>query len=252
MVRLRYMNSDISGFDELVEQGFDLKSPFRSTLLHLAYWAEPEPRLAEFIAAINAPEPADPLLTFEYRVPVESGRGNPSHTDLMISSENVAVAVEAKYTEPEYDLVSTWLSASPTPNKMSVLEGWLGRISEATGRNLTIETVQDCTYQLIHRTASVCSVDAGTRAVVYHCFGDSDSQGTIYREMLLRLSNAIQAPDRLKFVLYTTPFVSTESYLALQAQWRDKGVRDLSAENRLLLKERQVATFGTPVVTPIA
>lgn len=112
-------------------------------------------------------------LSFEYHVPAQAGKGKASLTDLMISTGDDAIAIEAKYTEPHYESVSTWLSAermrdetadvTGTSNRERVLHGWLSAINECVGGTLlTQANVGDCTYQLIHRTASVCAISAET------------------------------------------------------------------------------------------
>jgi hypothetical protein len=62
-------------------------------------------------------------MSFEYQVPPNRGRGKASHSDLMIGWDRAAAAIEAKWTEPEYELVSEWLGAKPTRNRKEVLSG---------------------------------------------------------------------------------------------------------------------------------
>jgi hypothetical protein len=69
------------------------------------------------------------LLHFEFTVEPLRGRGTPSYTDLMVQSESLCLAIEAKWTEPIYNSVSSWLHGkvkSASPDEMVRL---LGRCS---------------------------------------------------------------------------------------------------------------------------
>jgi hypothetical protein len=129
------------------------------------------------------------------------------------------VATEAKYTERAYPTVGEWLGPQPTPNNVLVLEGWLNAINSVVGPVLDIGNIQDISYQMIHRTASVCLQQAEQRAVVYHCFDPSAEQAAYYSSQLRALSGLIAAPARLPFHLLLTDLKKTPGYTALQANW---------------------------------
>jgi hypothetical protein len=251
MASLTYKLTSVPDYDSLVEQPFDLKSPFRSTVPHLAYWSNPDERLAELEKLLGLSLGGDPVLAFEHTVPPAKGQGNASHTDLMIVSSQTAVGMEAKYTEGEYDLVSAWLGEPPSENKRLVLEGWLDLIARATGPQLRVEQVKDCTYQFIHRTASVCSVGAERWAVVYHGFDLTEDRRRYYLAQLTRLAGLIAAPDKLRFFLLTNTMTKSPAYADLQAKWRANEGRDFAQDIRRLLGQRNVAAFHDPVVTTI-
>ncbi len=246
---IKYNRKQLSGFETLVNQPFDLKSPCRSTVPLLAYWSDVDARLAEFGNAINFPISQHAVLTFEYTVPPQQGIGKASHTDLMISLRSSAIATEAKYTEPEYDAVSKWLGTAATDNKRLVLEGWLGLINNAAGCHLTVENVQNFTYQLIHRTASACKAAADHRAVVYLYFDPVGPLRQHYYDQLRSVASLINAQQKISFFLYMTTLSKTREYAQLQADWLRRTPRpDLSAPVRKLLRERKLATFSDPVV----
>lgn len=251
MASLKYKLESVLDFDTLIEQPFDLKSPFRSTVPHLAYWSNPDEQLGEFGNMLGLPIQSGTVLAFEYTVPPAKGQGKASHTDLMIVSSQVAMGTEAKYTEPDYDLVSTWLGEPSSENKKLVLEGWLMLIAGATGCQLTVEQVMNCTYQLVHRTASVCSVRAEKRAVVYHCFDLEADRRRYYMEQLTKLAGLLGAPDNLAFFMLTNTMAKSQAYLDLQMKWRANEGRDFSQDIRKLLKQRNLTTFNDPVVTPV-
>jgi hypothetical protein len=169
---------------------------------------------------------------FEYTVAVAAGDGRDSQTDLMLHSPSKAVAIEGKYTEPRYNTVSEWLGAAPSDNRTKVLDGWLRVINGATGAILQIPDVLGCTYQLIHRTASVCELpNKDSRAVVYQCFDASDAQCEYYLYQLSCLSALINKPEHLTFHLVCVGLEKTQEYVDLQTAW-DAGQRNLSSEVR--------------------
>jgi hypothetical protein len=247
MSTLCYKTFTVSDFDVLVAQPFDLKSPFRSTVPLLAYWSNPTGRLSDLTETIGFSVSQDATLTFEYTVLPTKGQGKASHTDLMIRAPSLAVAVEAKYTEPDYDLVSSWLSDHPSSNRKLVLGSWLDMINSAIGCNLSIQQVNGITYQLIHRTASVCSIHATERAIIYHCFDLGD--GHRYESQLRELACLIAAPEMLWFFLFATMISKSQPYLQMQKDWKANLSRDFSVPVRKLLTDRNMATFGQPVVT---
>jgi hypothetical protein len=251
MASLTYKLTSVPDYDSLIEQLFDLKSPFRSTTAHLAYWSNPDERLTEVEKLLGLPHLAEPVLAFEYTVQPAKGQGYASHTDLMIVSSQTAVGMEAKYTEGKYDVVSAWLGEPPSDNKRLVLEGWLDLIARATGRQLTVEQVKDCTYQLLHRTASVCSVGAERWVVVYHGFDLTEDRNRYYLAQLTRLACLVAIPEKFQFFLLTNTMAKSPAYSELQAKWRANEGRDFAQDIRRLLRQRNVATFTDPVVTTI-
>lgn len=185
---------------------------------------------------------------FEYEVPVQRGRGKSSFTDLMIFTDDVAVAIEAKFTEPRYESVATWLGGTPTTNRLDVLEGWLCAIEAAAETSIPRDAVMDLPYQLIHRTASFCCVDRRKRLVVYQVFGDSPPD--YYAGDLRRFAAAIAAPDRMAFVVLGCACQSTDKYARLESRW-DAGERDLGNDVSEALLAGALLEFGRPVAIPI-
>jgi hypothetical protein len=249
MATIWYMTNQVTGFAALVDERFNLKSPSRSTVPLLAYWSTLDGRLAEFCDALELTVPSDPSLIFEYTVVPSRGKGKASHTDLMILSSALAVAVEAKFTEPRYPTVAKWLGTPPVQNRKRVLEGWLDTINRATGGQLMPEQVRTVTYQLIHRTASACTPPAENRVVVYHCFDLVDEYRSYYSEQLARLANLIAKHELLAFYLCESSLSKTAAYAELQVRWRANTSRNFADAVRQLLKTQSIATFSTPVVS---
>jgi hypothetical protein len=109
----------------------------------------------------------------------------------MILGDDVAVAIEAKFTEPRYESVETWLAAARNTNRGEVLDGWIRAIEAGTETAVDREVVRELPYQLIHRTASLCCVSRRKRVVVYQVFGHSP--GPYYTDDLRRLASAMTA-----------------------------------------------------------
>jgi hypothetical protein len=249
-IRRTVHGREVYSFQELVKGiGPDaVASPRRSTVPLVDYWRDPELRLRHLWNQLQVRQPGDTDMHFEHDVPVQRGRGKPSYTDLMIFADDVAVAIEAKFTEPRYESVATWLGGAPTTNRVDVLEGWLCAIEAAAEASIQRDAVRELPYQLIHRTASVCCVGRRRRLVVYQVFGDSPA--AYYAEDLGRFAAAIAAPERISFVVLGCPCRSTATYARLEGRW-DAGERDLGDDVLAAMLAGPLLEFGQPVLIPI-
>ena len=243
--------NEVHSFEELVGRiGPDaVASPRRSTVPLVDYWRVPEQRLRDFWEQLRVRQPGDTDMHFEHEVPVQRGRGKSSFTDLMIFADDIAVAIEAKFTEPRYESVAAWLGEVPTTNRVDVLEGWLCAIEAATEASIQRDAVRDIPYQLIHRTASVCCVGRPKRLVVYQVFGDSPAD--YYAEDLGRFAAAIAAPERISFVVLGCAFRSTDTYARLERRW-DAGQRGLGEDVLAAMLAGPLLEFGQPVAIPVS
>ena len=181
-----------------------LNSEKTSSLPLVQFWKWVNKSLPEnikkFASRCNIPEEemTNSKLYFEYPVSVQPtedgvGRGKASMTDLMILTNNYAIAVEAKWTECKNlnygDKCDTWLKNGKQDydaNRIKVLNGWLSCINshcsaKLSSAKLTIDSVKDTPYQLIHRISSACvaaksenGIHAKTPLVVYHLFHDAE------------------------------------------------------------------------------
>jgi hypothetical protein len=228
----------------------DLASPSRSTVPLLAYWRTLGDALADFATLLHVDLQAPVHLAFEYTVPVQRGRGTASQTDLMLLTKQQAIAIEAKYTEPEYPTVESWLGPQATDNRQTVLTGWLDLIGRATGVFLNAAEVRACTYQLIHRTASACSVVADTRSVVYHCFDLPAGMAQYYHYQLAQLKRLLNNPKDLTFYLIVTRLKKSQQYTQIEDSWQ-AGKPDLSAQVRQRLLSDTLLDFEIPIVARI-
>jgi hypothetical protein len=94
----------------------------------------------------------------EFTVKPRYGRGTASHTDVMLLDGGASHAIEAKWTEPRYDTVATWLSrGGSNKNRRDVVSGWLSLFREHTDRVPEVDEVGLVVYQLLHRAAGACA-----------------------------------------------------------------------------------------------
>ena len=235
----------IYGFEDLVASysTSEFDSPRRSTVLLLDYWRSFDSATESFEEMFGVDFSKQGRLHFEYSVPVQAGRGKASLTDLMLIGNAKAFAIEAKFREGAYKLVSKWLSQSNRQNREEVLGGWLNLIQTRTGVSLALDDISFFPYQFIHRTASVCSVPATSRHIVYQLF-EPDKED-YYSEHLQALANLLGKGSTLSFVLMICPFVPLEHYQELLDLW-DEGARKLSSQVITALKSTRLARFAEP------
>jgi hypothetical protein len=245
VVSMRYGDKVVTDFEQLVKllPPDAVASPLRSTVPLVDFWRTPESRLAQLSAAIGVTLLPPIALSFEYPVPVTRGRGKPSFTDLMIVASSAVVAIEAKFTEPPYETVGTWLRDPPQVNRSEVLEGWLDLIRGASGTSLRTADVMDLPYQLIHRTASVCSVSRPVRAVVYQVFGEGPFD--YYVNSLSDLWRRFGRMAAIGFHVLGCPFSSLQTHEDLVKRWK-QGDRHLGEAVRDALLTGSLFSFGEP------
>ncbi len=230
---LKYGETNVSDFDALLEHypPNQFNSLRRSTVPLLAYW-KGEERCLDFLRQLDIQFPGELTLSFEYEVPVQAGKGAPSCTDLMILGDNVVVAIEAKYTEPDYETVRQWLRKAQADTRRAVLQGWLALINQATGSQLGYSDVLDIAYQAVHRTASACFPMAGeagvSRFMVYQVFSDSEERAIkIVRD--LAILRKMIPPDNLRFACMEVRLERKPAFLALEERWikgKERFLRD--------------------------
>lgn len=76
---------------------------------------------------------------FEYTVEPPRGKGEASHTDLMLIQGDRVCAVEARWTEPRYPTVADWRKKGGD-TRDDVLRGWLSLFSRPTAGRTTGRT----------------------------------------------------------------------------------------------------------------
>jgi hypothetical protein len=261
---IRLSGRDVRSFDDLIRYlpADVFASPRRSTIPLLEYWRTSCNRLDGFWHRIDCPPAAVSELHFEYEVPVRAGHGKPSYTDLMILSDEIAVGIEAKFTEPAYDSVAKWLMRKPADNgrdsqlkneeriknRSEVLNGWLNAIQEVTSRCITPEAISGLPYQLIHRTASVCCVERPRRYLLYQVF--SNDRPGYYDDLLHRWARILGNSYELGLWVFWCRLRKSERYQHLEVRW-ETGERDLGEEVRSELLTGSLLEFFEPISTRI-
>jgi hypothetical protein len=224
----------------------EFESPARSTVPSIAYWSAPDDRITELAAAFQVPAPKDCVMEFEYKTPPPKGQGKDSHTDLMISWHDVAVGIEAKYTEPHYEMVAEWIGqGKDASNRHAVLQGWLGLITQRTGEHVLPSAIPSLTYQMIHRLASVCSRPEPHRFVLYQVFNPDVAKKDYYRTELDKLRAAIGRSDNVRIFLSWVTFTPSPDYQHLLARW-EKHKRPCRYDVISGLVSRSLMTFQKP------
>lgn len=203
----------------------------RSTIPLLSWWQDVADNW-KTLAPLGLGAYADGDLCLEYPVP-SLGRAKASFTDAMFIAPSASAAFEAKSTEPRYETVAEWL-AKGGDNRQRVLQHWLDFIQPWAGE-IDQERVSQCVYQMVHRTASVCSLAQGkTRHVVYQYFAIEGAPPSRfdYRQDLADLAQALSAGEHLRFWLLTVPTKRTERWEVVTQQV--KNAEDMSERAELV------------------
>lgn len=194
----------------------EFESPTRSTVPLLSWLNQEQPMVSSLSLELGMP--TDPNLCLEYQVKPPKGRGTASHTDLMVISGESSLAVEAKWTEPRYERVSTWLKNKGT-NGQIVLTGWLGLLQKHTQFTLNLADFSDAIYQMVHRAASACAVGSDPR-MAYLVFKSSSAPRTVNSEQtqsdLLYLFKLFGCPSAFPFFLVEIPLSPTAAFEAIE------------------------------------
>lgn len=232
----RHSGKQVGTFGQLINRysSEEFDSPTRSTVPSLAFWLDTDNRVRDLCKKISTNTPESCIMEFEYQVPTEQGKGKPSHTDLMISWDDTCVGIEAKYTEPPYETVNKWLiEGKDRQNREAVLSGWCNMISRVTEKGMSILSVGDVTYQMIHRIASTCSRYESQKNVIYQVFSPSAETLNYYHTHLNRIRAIMGPTQSLKLFLWVIDIVPSDKYAQMINEWQ---------RNRLL--KYQVEVIG--------
>lgn len=224
----------------------DLATPTRSTVPLLAYWRDHDLRARELLAGVGSSPAAgaSAQLCFEY--PTKSLRGRrASMTDLLVLADAVAVAVEAKWTEPRYDTVAKWLPTTKTG--ADVLRHWLDLI-EPYAEVTASDAVSDCVYQMIHRTASACAQGREQAHVVYQVFQSPEAKYDPTSD-LARLKAVLRPSERLRFWVHRVEVRPTAAHAALLADEGGEPAERAQRTRAALLADEPLFDFnaGLPI-----
>lgn len=162
----------------------EFKSPTRSTIPMLSMLIHSRKTFDDIIKVLGMP--SDSNLFLEYTVAPPQGRGKPSHTDAMLISGEHALAIEAKWTEPMYESVGTWINKGENlQNRIDVLNGWLGLLRQPEQMAPLNEDCTSLIYQMVHRAASVAATSNNPK-LAYFCFSPSPDKQTASSEVVFQ------------------------------------------------------------------
>jgi hypothetical protein len=236
----------LGSVDEVLEKFAkkEFQSPYRSTVALLS-WLKHEPEsVLTLLRELGSKDSVE--LFIEYKVPPQNGRGNASHTDLMVLSGDVAIAIEAKWTEPRYKTVKKWLEeGSSLENRNAVLGGWLKQLGIEKS-----EDANDLIYQMVHRAASACIAgkqNTQKAVVVYLLFISSDDtssekQLSDIRNDLQFLKKLVDPEVGLSFFLAAVPIRELEPFERIKPH--KKGTEETGVEVKKSLQEQRLFDFG--------
>lgn len=216
------------GYEELLGRYStkEFYSPKRSTVPFLEFWRDPDQRVREFFTF----KLHDSIyLDFEHKVPVQCGKGKPSCTDLMLTSGDVSIAIEAKFTEPRYEDVAHWLYKSESANRRKVLDGWFELLRECSTDDFNESKFTGLPYQMIHRAASACYLKVENRWLAYQVFDLSKKKRDMYLNDLELLATALGDKRQLRICLIECSVQRTNRQKKLELKW-NSGERNLSEQ----------------------
>jgi hypothetical protein len=145
---------------------------------------------------------------FEYPVDSISG-GKPSFTDVMLISSDKVVAVESKWTES----TSVYCKKHPTSRRIELMTHWLDMIKPFTKNSLSVIDLDNIEYQLLHRTASACSLNKANTNIVYQLFYEGNLKLAFHNE-ILKLKKLL-SPTSINFHIDAVEIVTNTFYTTL-------------------------------------
>jgi hypothetical protein len=246
---LRYGSEPARDFDELISlvPDSEITSPVCSTVVNLGYWKKMTDRLFEIVTRLGFKQERGFSATFEYLLSPQRGKGNPSHTDLMLMAPATRIAIEAKFTESRYETVAKWLGKGNAGNRQLVLSGWT-RLLEIESS----ESILHLPYQLIHRAASSCAGKETYRAMVYLQFVDDQQKSAKLASVIddMKSMRRLVSSQKLNFLsVIMIPVSLTDACHSLQRRWTNPHERiELPDEIREAIRSNNLYVYGEPRV----
>lgn len=239
----------VCSFDRYPAKEFVKATRSTVPLLSWLFWESRS--VATVLESLNRPN--NPELHLEYKVRHRHGRGRSSYTDVMVIDGEAATAIEAKWTEPEYDTVGKWLKrGSNATNRKAVLKGWLEMIQPHSLMTLTPKVVSECTNQMIHRAASACSAGESPQ-LAYLVFtpslGSENSAAPKARKKLELLWGVLGQPAAFPFYLIEVPMTPTDAFHRVQQL--PQGPRRTTAIKAGIVTDTPLFAFSAPQIVRI-
>ena len=197
----------------------EFRSPMRSTVPMLSWLKHESSTVCKVLQDLGIS--GDAGLHLEYQVKPGNGKGQASHTDLMVISDEASLAIEAKWTEPHYATVDDWLKErEDQTNRRKVLKGWLALLQKHAGRDLRRKDFSDAVYQTVHRAASACGVPGHFPKMAYLMFQPSTRLNSATPKMIAEdmelLWGLLGCPDSFPFYLIEVQLDPTPAFQKLE------------------------------------
>lgn len=229
------------------------KSPFRSTVPLIALVKDDWSAFQRMLGFLNLPINAN--IHFEYQVSSPKGSGTPSHTDAMILSESLAVAVEAKWTEPRYPTVEQRLKRKRKPEEedpREFVDGWLDLLRPYSEKPLLLADFSKAVYQTVHRAASACSTSRAPSLLYLHFIQDPPNRRKTSDHYYTDLSDVhrlLGNPSSFAFHLAQIPIKPTPAFEKIQHL--KKGLAETDFIVRAALLSDKLFDFGEPRIQTV-
>jgi hypothetical protein len=252
----------VDSFDALLSM-FDGKafaSPFRSTVPLVALVKDAWRLLETVLDGCGVG--GDLSVHFEDKVASRKGRGNPSQTDAMVLTDRVAVALEAKWTEPRYETVAVRLRREPMrPSEVAIstaewrkqqeehLDGWLELIRPHAAKRLCLADASEAVYQMVHRAASACCTSGLPKLIYLHFAPEPTGNAAStaqYRRDLTSLHSLLGSPTGFPFYLVELPLQPTAAFERIKDL--KKGLSSTQQTVRSALLTSKLFEFGHPTI----
>lgn len=252
-MHLHYDRHPVASIDNVLSYygAKEFKSPTRSTVPLLS-WLKHEPSSVRSLLN-ELGMPADCTLHLEYTVNPPEGKGQASHTDLMILAGARSLAIEAKWTEPRYETVSDWLNKGESPNnRLTVLTGWLNLLQTHSSNYLVPADFSNAVYQMVHRAASACASGKSPR-MAYLLFDPSPDPNTADKQTILddlnHLWNLLGSPRSFPFHLVKINLAPTTAFDQISTLPKNSDETSQTVQKALL--EERLFNFMGYVVAEI-
>jgi len=138
----------------LIHNKSEFDSPTCSSVPLLSFLKHERKTFESFLTSVGVSPECNWHL--EYTVKSPKGEGSPSHSDVMVIDGDVALAIEAKWTEPKGKTIDDWYPTVDSMNGPLVLNGWLELLQPRATRKLRRADFSGAIIQMVHRAASAC------------------------------------------------------------------------------------------------
>ena len=161
----------------------------------------------------------------------------------MVTAPEFAVAIEAKWTEPRYELVHEWLGDSP--NKAEVLRGWCNLLERRTAGAVVERDLGMLPYQMIHRAASACD-EADVLPgcwLVYQVFEAAENSLVDCLADLRNLGRVLGPDSSLGIAVTECNVDPSDALSGLRTRWQE-GARQLARSVRASLAKGELLSVS--------